>query len=68
MNKQIIDKAKEYLKAQLSVIPTKEDKQPALPTWKPYQSERLKEDEVDGLFSGGNVKGLAIICGAISGG
>jgi hypothetical protein len=28
MNKQIIDKAKEYLKAQLSVIPTKEDKLP----------------------------------------
>ena len=68
MNKQIIDKAKEYLKAQLSVIPTKEDKLPALPTWKPYQSQRLKEDEVDGLFSGGNVKGLAIICGLISGG
>ena len=43
----ITAKAKEYLKAQLSVIPTKEDKRPALPTWLPYQSQRLKEDEVD---------------------
>jgi len=68
MSKEIKDKAKEYLKAQLSVIPTKEDKLPALPTWKPYQSQRIKEDEVEALFTGANVKGLAIICGAISGG
>lgn len=68
MSKDIKDKAQEYLKAQLSVIPTKEDKRPALPTWTPYQSQRIKEDEVEALFSGANVKGLAIICGAISGG
>jgi replicative DNA helicase len=67
MSKDIKDKAKENLKAQLSVIPTKEDKLPALPTWKPYQSERLKEEEIDTLFNGPNVKGLAIICGAVSG-
>lgn len=64
----LIDKAKEYLKAGLSVIPTKEDKLPALATWKPYQATRLKEEEVDKLFTGANVKGLGIICGAISGG
>jgi len=68
MSKEIKNKAKEYLKAQLSVIPTKEDKLPALPSWKPYQSKRIAEDEVEALFSGANVKGLAIICGAISGG
>jgi Mrp family chromosome partitioning ATPase len=68
MSKEIKDKAKEYLKAGLSVIPTKEDKLPALPTWKPYQSQSIKEVEVERLFSGVNVKGLAIICGAISGG
>lgn len=68
MSNKIKDKAKEYLKAQLSVIPTKEDKLPALPTWKPYQSERIKEDKVGDLFTGANVKGLGIICGAISGG
>lgn len=68
MSKEIKDKAKEYLKAQLSVIPTKEDKLPALSTWKPYQTDRIKEDEVDKLFSKPEVKGLAIICGAVSGG
>ena len=68
MSKEITDKAKEYLRAQLSVIPTKEDKLPALPSWKPYQSQKIKEEEVESLFSGANVKGLAIICGAISGG
>lgn len=67
MSKDIKDKAKENLKAQLSVIPTKVDKLPALSTWKPYQSERLKEEEIDTLFNGPNVKGLAIICGAVSG-
>ncbi len=62
------DKAIEYLKAQLSVIPTKENKLPALPSWKPYQTSRIKQEEADSLFNGANVKGLAIICGAISGG
>jgi replicative DNA helicase len=68
MSNEIKDKAREYLKAQLSVIPTKEDKLPALPSWKPYQSQRIKEEDVEALFNGPNVKGLAIICGAISGG
>ena len=68
MSKEIKSKAKEYLKAKLSVIPTKEDKLPALSTWKPYQTDRIKEDEVDKLFSKPEVKGIAIICGAVSGG
>lgn len=42
MSKEIKDKAKEYLKASALVIPTKEDKLPALPSWKPYQSQRIK--------------------------
>ena len=61
----IKNKAKEYLKAQLSVIPTKEDKRPALTSWLPYQSQRLKEEEVDTLFN--TAKGIGIICGAVSG-
>lgn len=66
MSKGIKDKAKEYLKAQLSVIPTKEDKRPVT-AWAPYQSQRMKPEEVERLFSGDSVKGLGIICGAISG-
>ena len=63
----LIDKAKEYLEYELSVIPTKEDKLPALPSWKPYQSQRMNKDQVGGFFTGANIKGLGIICGAISG-
>ena len=63
----LTDKAKEYLEYELSVIPTKEDKLPALPSWKPYQSQRMNKDQVGGFFTGANIKGLGIICGAISG-
>jgi len=66
MSNEIKETAKQYLKLQLSVIPTTENKVPAI-TWMPYQRERMKEEEVESLFNGGNVKGLGIICGAISG-
>jgi replicative DNA helicase len=65
MSNEIKEKAKEYLKLQISVIPT-EEKKPAL-EWKIYQSERMKVEEVDILFSRSNVKGLGIVCGAING-
>jgi replicative DNA helicase len=66
MSNEIKETAKEYLKLQLSVIPTGEDKAPTI-KWTKYESERMKEEEVEALFSGANVKGLGIICGAISG-
>lgn len=66
MSNEIKEKAKEYLKLQLSVIPAGEDKAPTI-KWKKYESERMKEEEVDVLFNGGNVKYLGIVCGAISG-
>ena len=59
--------AKRLLSYELSVIPKLENKIPAL-TWKPYQAKRIQEQDVERLFTGGNIKGLAIICGAISGG
>ena len=63
----LTDKAKEYLGCELSVIPTKEDKLPALPSWKPFQSQRMNKDQVGGFFTGANINGLGIICGAVSG-
>jgi replicative DNA helicase len=66
MSNEIKETAKEYLKLQLSIIPTEESKKPAI-DWKPYQSQRIKEEEVETLFTRANVKGLGIICGAISG-
>jgi replicative DNA helicase len=68
MSKEIKDKAKEYLKALLSVIPTTEEKEPALSTWKQYQTKRMREEDVNRLFPPERVKGLGIVCGAISGG
>jgi replicative DNA helicase len=67
MSNEIKDKAKEYLKAGLSVIPTKDNKEPVI-SWKPYQSQRLTEEEIETVFNGLNVIGLGIICGEISGG
>lgn len=67
MSKLLEEKAKEYLKAELSIIPVLEDKTPAV-SWTPYQSERIKAEEVEGLFNKAKVKGLAVICGKISGG
>lgn len=66
MSNDLKQKAKEYLKLQLSVIPTKEDKRPAI-EWKPYQSQRIEEKEVESVFTGASIKGLGIVCGAISG-
>ena len=95
MSKEIKDKAKEYLKAQLSVIPTKEDKLPAVDSWKTFTKKALTLTELDDLYSSKTIrpeeerevikkdsskeivkgvkifetpKGLAIICGAVSGG
>jgi hypothetical protein len=68
MSKEIKDKATEYLRAKLSVIPTKEDKTPALQSWTHHQSESIREEEVEELFTRSYVKGLAIICGVVSGG
>ena len=67
MSKELIEKAKEYLKADLSVLPT-EGKIPAINSWKAYQSQRIKAEEVEAIFNKANLTGLGIICGAISGG
>ena len=61
----IIEKAKEYLSYQISVIPTKEDKRPLI-SWTPYQSKRMGAEEADRLFKG--AQGVAILGGAVSGG
>jgi replicative DNA helicase len=63
----IIDKAKKNLNAGLSVIPTRADKHPALIVWKRFQIDRMDAGEAQLFFSGGEVKGLAILCGAVSG-
>lgn len=59
------DTAIAYLREGLSVIPVGKDKRPALPSWDPYKTNRMEEEEAQRVF---NSWGIAIICGAISGG
>ena len=66
--KNITETAREYLEYNLSVIPTKEDKVPALPSWKKYQETKLNIDELYNLFNKDTTKGLGIVCGKVSGG
>jgi len=62
----IIQKAKEYSKAGLSIIPTTTDKRPALKEWTSYQSNIMTAEEIDRLFTGAG--GIGIVCGNVSGG
>lgn len=58
--------AEEYVKAGLSVIPTKNDKRPAI-SWKKYQQEILEEDRVEEVFAHKDLGGIGIVCGKVSG-
>jgi len=68
MSNELKDKATEYLSYQLSILPTNDIKKPALKSWTPYKTDRMKKEEVETFFNGYSVKGIGIICGAISGG
>jgi len=57
--------AKEYLTAGFSVIPTRDDKRPALTSWSNYQKDKMKLEDVDSIFK--NAKKIAIVCGSVSG-
>jgi hypothetical protein len=63
----VIEHAKQYLNAGLSVLPAKRaDKRPAVGSWKLYQTRRPTLTEVDAWFSNPQ-DGLCIIAGAVSG-
>lgn len=56
-----------------SIIPIRhkpgtDGKQPAVKTWKRYETERPTDDELRAMFNGRRVDGLAVIFGAVSGG
>jgi len=56
-----------YIKAGLSVIATDNNKRSLFP-WKKYQSEVITTEELTAQLSHNKAAGLAIICGAVSGG
>lgn len=60
--------AQEYLKNQISVIPLRLDgsKKPAIPSWKPFQSEMPTDQLIRKWWE--ESLGMGVICGAVSGG
>jgi hypothetical protein len=61
-----IETAWAYLRAGLCVLPARlEEKRPALPGWKPYQSRLPREDELVRWF--GEHSAFCLIAGAVSG-
>lgn len=60
-----------YHRLGLSIFPTKpRTKEPAIPTWKPWQKQRADEDQVRQWFSDTDADqvGIAVVCGSVSGG
>lgn len=69
----LLTAALEYAARGWCVIPLQRDKKPALKQWKPYQQRRPTEAELRAWFSEGkgtigNVVGVGIVCGFVSGG
>jgi hypothetical protein len=62
----LLTSALNYLKSGLSTIPTNSQKQ-SLYSWKKYQAVLPTEDELKKAFSTSAAKGIAVICGAVSG-
>lgn len=62
----LIESANVYSNFGLSVIPTKEDKSPAV-KWAPFQDRRMMNGEIESNFSNPNSSGIGIICGRVSG-
>lgn len=62
----LLESAKSYAKRGLSVISTNDIKK-AVIAWKPYQQNIPTDSELSYMFGHPNTKGLAIICGQVSG-
>lgn len=62
----LLESAKSYAKSGLSVISTNDIKK-AVMAWKPYQSNIPTDQQLEAMFTNPATKGLAIICGAVSG-
>ena len=59
-----------YRTADLSIVPIRPDgsKAPTLKTWERFQSEICSEEDCRKWWSGRTPAGIAVICGAVSGG
>lgn len=67
MNDQLLKAARQLLKNGLSVVATDNNKRSLFP-WKEFQERIISEEELNKQLSHPKASGLAIICGAVSGG
>lgn len=67
MKDQLLSAAKRYIKAGLSVVVTDSNKRSLFP-WKKYQTSQITVAQFSEQLSHDKAAGLAIICGAVSGG
>lgn len=67
-NNPLLSKVEELILADLSVLPVKKDKLPAIAGWKQYQSEPMTMQEASNSFASPGLHGIAVICGKVSGG
>ncbi len=63
----LITTAREYIGNNLSVIPTRENKAPAIAKWSTFMQRKMVNGEVERFFSTQRAKGIGIICGQVSG-
>lgn len=68
----IHDEATRLHNAGISIIPIhpagpQGDKRPAVPTWKPYQTQTASPEQIHAWFQG-DAHGIAVICGHVSNG
>jgi len=64
---QLIQSANNYISNGLSIIPTDNTKK-SLFSWKEFQSRLMTANEIEDKFSHKKCSGIAIVCGAVSGG
>jgi len=64
----LIDAAHRFVARGWSVLPVGIDKKPLVKSWKRYQTHRASVNELRDTLERPDATGLAVICGAISGG
>ena len=62
----LLTPAKKYIKSGISIVPTDDNKRSIVP-WKKYQSELASEEEINQHYNDPKAKGIAVICGQVSG-
>ncbi len=62
----LLTPAKRYVKNGISIVPTDDNKRSIIP-WKKYQKELISGSELEQHFTSARAKGVAVICGQVSG-